>query len=347
MASEGRSTDELILMLLTGAGTIAVLPFAIMRFMQGSWPLFFLDTALVTGLSALTTYVYLTGRIALARYAVATLCVAAILGTVYVAGTQQLTWTFPAVLIIFYLLPPVHALGISLLTFSALLPQFVTTLEPAQLMTTLFTIALTVAFSFAFSSQKEAQRITLQNVATKDPLTGAENRRGLGKRLKGLIARNQRTPVKVSLILLDLDNFKRINDEYGHAAGDDVLIGVVNVLRQRVRTSDSIYRIGGEEFLIIADSACEGTAHAMAEDLRVLIEATRLVKDYPVTVSIGIAQLVAGEDYDSWIKRADDALYEAKRKGRNRVVHALADGTLSSGVPAATTSPAQTARLVS
>ncbi|MEL7312172.1 MAG: diguanylate cyclase [Pseudomonadota bacterium] len=344
MTARTRTTDELILMLLTAAGSIAVLPFAIMRFMQGSWPLFVLDSALIAGLCALTAYVYLTGRIALARYAVTAICVVAVLATVYMAGSKQLAWVFPLILIIFYLLPAMQALGLSVMTFSALAPQFVTTLEPGQLMTLVFPMLLTMAFSYAFSSQKEVQRAELERVATKDPLTGAENRRGLGSRLRNLIAKNQRKSLKVSLILLDLDNFKKINDQFGHAAGDDVLVGIVNVLRQRVRASDTIYRIGGEEFLIVADDAGKGTAHRMAEDLRVLIEATRLVEGHPVTVSIGIAQLVAGEDYDSWVKRADDALYEAKRTGRNRVVHALADGTLSSGVPAEAT---EAARLVS
>lgn len=346
MPDQKRTTDELILMLLTAAGTTAVLPFAIMRFMQQSWALFALDSILIVGLGALTAYVYITRRVQLASYAVAVLSLVAMLGTVYVAGAGQLNWMYPTILVVFYLVPPLHSLALTVIGFSVMLPHLMEILEPAALMTTLFTIALNVAFCYAFSSQKESQRARLQHVATKDPLTGAENRRGLASRLRGLIARHQRKPINVSLILIDLDEFKRINDQFGHAVGDEVLVGVVKVLRQRVRRSDSIYRIGGEEFLIVADNTGQGSGHDMAEDLRVLIEATRLIEGYPVTASIGVARIVPGEDYDSWVKRADDALYEAKHSGRNRVVHALADGTLSVD-PAAAVSASTATRIAS
>ena len=323
-----RSAEELILLLMAAVGAIAVMPFAIMRFGRGDWALFALDAILVVGLTSLLAYVFVTRRLQIARYAIALLCLAAVVATVYVAGVAQLFWSFPAVLIMFYLLPSRHAVAVAGITFAALLPELVTGLPPIQLMTALITLLLTIAFSFAFASQTEAQRSQLLHAVTRDPLTGAANRRALGQRLNDMLARNRRGPLHASLLMIDVDHFKSINDRFGHAAGDEVLIGVVQAMRQRVRETDTIFRIGGEEFLIIAENTQPARAHTLAEDLRVLIEAARLVDTKPVTVSIGVAQLVAEEDSDSWLKRADDALYEAKRAGRNRVVKALADGSL-------------------
>ncbi|MEM8546699.1 MAG: GGDEF domain-containing protein, partial [Pseudomonadota bacterium] len=116
------------------------------------------------------------------------------------------------------------------------------------------------------------------------------------------------------------DHFKHINDRHGHAAGDQVLVGLVGVVRQRIRAVDTLFRIGGEEFLVIVENADTETAKKLAEDLRVLVEAAGLLDDCSVTISVGVAQLGAGETSDDWLRRGDDALYAAKRAGRNCVV---------------------------
>ena len=156
--------------------------------------------------------------------------------------------------------------------------------------------------------------------AIKDPLTGAFNRRYMIARLTDATAQKLRKDTIASVLALDIDFFKRINDELGHAAGDEVLTGMVNVIVGRVRQSDKLFRVGGEEFLVFLPETTETDAATVAEHLRRLIAETPLLADRSVTVSIGVSELRAGESLEDWTKAADDALYQAKETGRNRVV---------------------------
>lgn len=332
MHQNKRASDEFILLMMSAAGVIAVLPFAIMRFMGGEWMLFILDVTLIAGLGSLGAFVNASHRIRGASIAVSTLCLVAIVGTIYIKGPAQIFWAFPAVLIVFYLLRPIEALLMNLLTISILVPKLIGPMSSQTLMTVAITLVATIVFSFAFSSQTSSQRDQLLLLATKDPLTGASNRRALGSKLRELIATHHRRKVIASMLLVDIDEFKGINDAFGHAIGDEVLVDIVRVMQQRVRETDTIYRIGGEEFLIIAEGACGEIADTLAEDLRTLVERTKLIEDHPVTVSIGIAELNAGETTDDWLRRADSALYAAKNAGRNRAMSADTKDDISNRV---------------
>ena len=156
--------------------------------------------------------------------------------------------------------------------------------------------------------------------AIKDPLTGAFNRRYMQTRLTDAVAQKMRNDVLTSVLAFDIDFFKRINDDFGHAAGDDVLIGIVKIIVGRVRQSDKLFRVGGEEFLLFLPETDQTNAATVAEHLRVLIAESDLLENRQVTVSVGVSELHAGESLEAWIKSADDALYRAKETGRNRVV---------------------------
>ena len=156
--------------------------------------------------------------------------------------------------------------------------------------------------------------------AIKDPLTGAFNRRYLTMRLTDAAAQKQRKQTVASVLALDIDFFKKVNDELGHAAGDRVLVGVVSIIIGRVRQSDKLFRVGGEEFLLFLPETNETDSLIVAEHLRMLIAEAPLLKDRALTVSIGAGELHSDESYEDWIKSADDALYRAKQAGRNRVV---------------------------
>jgi diguanylate cyclase (GGDEF)-like protein len=126
----------------------------------------------------------------------------------------------------------------------------------------------------------------------------------------------------MAVLMLDMDNFKNINDMFGHSQGDDVLISVVETIIEGVRTSDSVFRYGGEEFVILLSNTSLDRATHVAERLRVKIEALTLEEDgirIMTTSSIGIAMLKANETMSKLLARADDAMYEAKRAGRNQV----------------------------
>jgi len=124
----------------------------------------------------------------------------------------------------------------------------------------------------------------------------------------------------MSILLMDVDGFKSINDQFGHAKGDSVLKEIVSLIAKRSRKLDLLFRIGGEEFMLLLPDTKEAAAAVVAEQLRASIAESRLFDDRQLTVSIGVSELQPGESPDSWMKHADDALYAAKKAGRNRVV---------------------------
>ena len=122
------------------------------------------------------------------------------------------------------------------------------------------------------------------------------------------------------MLAIDIDHFKRINDSRGHDVGDEVLRRLVAAVVARKRRSDLLFRIGGEEFLLLLPGASLDNAQGVADELRVRLGQADLLPDVRVTVSIGVSALEAGQTAEAWVKRADVALFEAKRSGRDRVV---------------------------
>jgi diguanylate cyclase (GGDEF)-like protein len=158
--------------------------------------------------------------------------------------------------------------------------------------------------------------------ALRDPLTGAGNRIAMEQSLtrEAEIARRQQQPL--SVLMLDIDHFKGINDTHGHATGDVVLRGVADAIKDRLRNIDQVFRFGGEEFLIVLTNTGRESAALVGERLRnAALQLTYPVNGSPVelTVSLGCSTLLPGESPDSLLRRADTALYAAKRQGRNRL----------------------------
>ena len=167
------------------------------------------------------------------------------------------------------------------------------------------------------------------SLALVDPLTGIFNRRYLNTRLPKAIARKQHSAVPMSVLMIDVDFFKKVNDTYGHGAGDNVLKEIAKALQNNIRPFDLLARMGGEEFIIVMPEADTAAAAMVAERLRKRIEELSILIDpngmtIKATVSIGCAEITndKNETAESLIERADKALYEAKQQGRNRVVTA-------------------------
>ncbi|MDX1465956.1 MAG: diguanylate cyclase [Halomonas sp.] len=157
----------------------------------------------------------------------------------------------------------------------------------------------------------------LEAVAIRDVLTGLMNRRGMQQSLEEQIQRASREGGHFGLIWLDLDGFKELNDSLGHAAGDQALVRVAQVLRDDLRPYDRASRWGGDEFLVLLSPCDESTLVRVADRLRRAVAATELDEGV-VTISVGACLAVPGEDLDRLLKRADEALYQAKAQGRNR-----------------------------
>ena len=173
------------------------------------------------------------------------------------------------------------------------------------------------------SAKNLVRLATLEKDVVLDPLTGLYNRRYLDARLSEEIRRAERYDVQFSILLLDIDHFKKVNDTFGHIVGDDVIRRVADIVSEVTRPSDTVSRFGGEELLVIAFEIDPTSSWYLAERIRTAI-ADDLIKSSSgttvrVTASIGISSFIAGDSAKTVIERADQALYEAKNNGRNRV----------------------------
>jgi diguanylate cyclase (GGDEF)-like protein len=173
---------------------------------------------------------------------------------------------------------------------------------------------------------KDAQ-LQLQKMATTDFLTGIANRRLFQESGESEIQRARRYKSPLAVLMIDLDYFKKVNDNYGHATGDKALVTFVNNCKKYLRDVDIFGRLGGEEFAILLPETDINGGKILAERLCTVIAESDIEaedKIFHITVSIGISELLSGEDkLDALLKRADDAMYEAKRNGRNRVAVSL------------------------
>ncbi|MCK2184078.1 GGDEF domain-containing protein [Halomonas getboli] len=172
-------------------------------------------------------------------------------------------------------------------------------------------------------TERKAMEQRLDFLARHDDLTGLLNRRAGMARLEEEIARSHRQGTSLCVAIADLDQFKLINDRYGHATGDDVLAGVTELMQGNLRRYDILARMGGEEFLLILPDVTLDEAHQGLERLRALVaHATLGQAGVGVTLSAGTAMLAPGEASRTLLERADRALYRAKQAGRNRVLDA-------------------------
>ena len=153
-----------------------------------------------------------------------------------------------------------------------------------------------------------------------DTLTNSYNRKYYVMTMNGLISLNNRYKTPFSLILFDIDDFKKVNDGYGHLVGDEVLINLVKLVNENIRETDTLYRIGGEEFIIICKNTVKLDAINIAEKLRKKVEESLIViKNKTITISIGVTEVIENDNENSIYKRVDDNLYISKNSGKNRI----------------------------
>ena len=172
-------------------------------------------------------------------------------------------------------------------------------------------------------AKNQSLQAELREQARRDALTGLFNRHHLNDIMERELARCARDGQPMSLLLIDVDHFKHINDTYGHQVGDEVLRATARLLSERTRASDMLFRYGGEEFLLVLSQADSAAAKEMAEELRLLYAASPLSPGNPAvlaTLSIGVATFADhGVTFDHLLQAADQAMYRAKHAGRNRV----------------------------
>lgn len=314
---------ERVMYRLSILATICMMPFIVNNFIHGRHALGFgvLATVLVFFINALAIHFHRHPPIPFALLLFPLTAAMAI--SLSTQGIHGAFWAYPVVLFFYFVMPRRIATVASIALFilsTALVAHFVGVDVSIR-----FSVAL--ALSIVIINVILNVIVKLQNKlldqSIRDPLTGAFNRRHMVTCLSQAIERAGRTGASASVLLLDIDHFKRINDQFGHAAGDQVLTGMVSLLESRLRKLDSLFRIGGEEFILLLTETQEGDALAVAEEVRARVADARLYADHQTFVSIGVTGLRVGDSVDAWIRRADDALYQAKSAGRNRVAKSI------------------------
>ena len=318
----GRFHGNLQLALITLFGLLgisAILPFAAYRLITGNYLVALVDIVIVAGVTGAALLAWRTDRLDLiGNFLAAFTCVACIV-VVYLFGLSPL-WCISTFMATFMVGERRFATAVSLFTLAAVglhHPAFVSNEER---LTFIAVASMVILFALIFATRTARQNAQLRDLALVDPLTGTANRRALKADLMAAVAGFHKNSSPWAVAVLDLDHFKQVNDRHGHAAGDQVLVDLVNVIQDVIRRGDRLYRYGGEEFVILfADVEGDGLKFATGKVLQAVRQHLK-GPDGPVTVSIGAAELQPGECWNQWLIRADHALYRAKNQGRDRIV---------------------------
>lgn len=310
--------------------SLGIAPFVIIRYLNGQLLNALVDLGIVIVALGSAAYTWRRGE--------ATQTVSNVTAILYSAGAVAVAhlnepiftfWLFPALLANFFLLKPNFGLvanGLAILAISPIVARLET---PTQMFAMLSSLLICGSMAYTFALLTTRQQESLQSVATQDALTLLGNRRAMNDEMRMSIDDFARNQTPATLILLDLDFFKMVNDKFGHSVGDGVLIHLAELLTRRVRKTDRVFRFGGEEFVVLARNTTLEDAAVIAEQLRAQIALELRDPDGRLTASFGLAQLQEGEPLEDWFNRADKAVYQAKQLGRNCVV---ADGAGHSAV---------------
>ena len=256
--------------------------------------------------------------------AIVSLVLLVLLASIAYGEHFSLYWLYPVLVALPVLLRGSFSLCLCLLTGIFVVPYTYLNFESAQAMVICLSLLMTWLCSCWFSYIFIRQSEKLKKLSITDALTGAYNRRHFNEMAEQACELMRRHKRPTTILLFDIDKFKEINDEFGHEAGDKVLVGFVRLLNDRVRAVDQVYRYGGEEFVVMLSETTANQAQLLAEHIRSAIENTKLLHQRVTTVSCGICEVDPLGDVDSWMRSCDKALYQAKHQGRNQVVTAEA-----------------------
>jgi diguanylate cyclase len=319
---KNRSPQSKMLLILALGTAIGISPFAIFRALQSEWYVAILDLLVVIGMSTIFIYVYKTDKIKNASLVLILVALIANVVSFYLKGISQIYWIYPAMLSAYYIMSPNRGMIVNFVMLSLYLPKLFQMLEVVNIATIIITILITNMIAYVFASGLKKQEVTLKKLASEDYLTSTGNRRSLNVELSILHKSLQNHDRTAAIVLLDLDHFKKVNDTHGHLKGDEVLVRLSELLKCYYKTNESVFRYGGEEFLVICPGKPIDEIVKMADEFRNIVKNNIIIDGVEQTISLGVAEYVKEENIDDWIHRVDLALYQAKNKGRDRVVQA-------------------------
>lgn len=310
-----------LLALFVALAVLALGPFFVYRVLEGNVLAAIGNGSTLLVLLVAFSYAWITGRTAGARRLIVVFMALACVFMVTVAGHLPY-WTFPTVVANFMLVNWRFALGANALMVLTVILGAPFFEQLVDVLSFLAAISMVGLFSMIFALNTNFHHDRLNELVARDALTGALNRRVLRDDLNEAIRQSERLHQPAAVALLDLDNFKQVNDTQGHEVGDRVLIDLTRIVDEQSRRSDRFYRLGGEEFVLLLEHTDHEGAATALDKLIDLVRTGLRTPAGPVTVSIGVAVLEPEESWSEWLARADVAMYRAKGDGKDRVVFA-------------------------
>jgi len=300
---------------------VGIGPFVILRYLQGEKLHALLDFAIVCAAISIAVYSRKRGKVTTFSLNFAAIFyTTGAVAVVHMNSPIFVFWMFPTILANFFLLRPKSAIVVNLVAIILILPiawGLGRTLDSFAMISSLF-IGSTMAYLFAYLTEQQRQKLEI--FASQDPLTLLGNRRVMDEELRTSENDFIRYQIPATLIVFDLDNFKAINDKFGHSVGDQILVKIGNLLTARLRKTDRGYRFGGEEFVLLARNTNLEEAAVIAEQIRAQVASEIIGPEGNISASFGCAEIRSDESREQWFIRADRAMYEAKAQGRNCVV---------------------------
>ncbi|GHE83082.1 GGDEF domain-containing protein [Thalassotalea profundi] len=308
-----------LLLLLASVAICGVSPYVVSRYLEGNYTSSLIDLSLILGIIVLVSLAYYTKKIRILSALIAVFINVGVVVVVVKNGYDSFFWVYPVFASIYILLKPLEAFIVNILAGISLL-LFADILTFMSLDSFIITTLMLTMSAFVYSNHSLKQFRLLETLNTIDDLTGAFNRRALKTDIDEIIASSERRGDSPLLAILDLDYFKKVNDEFGHAVGDKVLKDFVAITKANIRKYDRLYRFGGEEFVLLV-SDIEGQQQNFIDNLRKSIKKElKTPNNKSITVSFGVATWIPNTTADSWLKRADKVLYQAKENGRDCAV---------------------------
>lgn len=328
MLKKMQGNYQLAIISLFGVSVVlGVMPFAVFRFVTGAYGVAALDAAIAVGICAVVAYTWRSGHTRGPGWIMAGITNVGAVLSALMLGDDGLVWIYAVLMANFFLVPRRIALLLALLDIGGLSLHGGAFDDYAHMASFAMSSLVVTMLALILAHWTNFQRRQLEDLATHDALTGLGNRRAMEQDLQRALLLSDRTRFPCGLALVDIDHFKSINDQHGHAAGDATLVAFADLLRSSVRKVDSVYRFGGEEFLLLLPGADVAGLRAVTRTLRARIASSQLGPESNLTASLGAAMLAEGESVDAWLLRADAALYRAKALGRDRAcVDGAAEG---------------------
>jgi diguanylate cyclase (GGDEF)-like protein len=316
-----RDDYQFAMIVLFGVLAVAVISgFVVYRYLNGFLFGGTVNLLIVIAMLLVLLYALRTGETVRAGYFFTIVTAVACIASTAMFGRTGILWGYVVLWVNFLLTNRRFALTTNLVLMTVLI--FETSLFQSVLegVTYIVTAAMVTTFAWIFAARLDGYQRQLEQLALQDPLTYAGNRRMMKRDLNAAISARRREGRAFTLMLLDLDQFKRINDEQGHETGDQALREFADLVRQQIRAEDGFYRFGGEEFVLLLPGHGEDSGMKTAESLHRRISGRLQFGGHPIRFSAGVAVLGLNEDWPAWMARADRAMYRAKHEGRDRVV---------------------------